>query len=82
MLNLTFEVDYQTTRLDEFKPCFFCHNSCSHLFHIFVILRGALRNAIGIGAKKIPYVGTDMQQQTMSVIYLGILEDNVVQKHL
>ncbi|KMT13779.1 hypothetical protein BVRB_4g081540 [Beta vulgaris subsp. vulgaris] len=44
---------------------------------------GALdRDAIGPGAKKIPYVGTEMQQQAMSMIYLGIPEENVVQKHL
>ncbi|KAL9242153.1 hypothetical protein vseg_016181 [Gypsophila vaccaria] len=44
---------------------------------------GALdRNAIGPAAKNIPYIGTDIQQQTMSMIYLGIPEENVVQKHL
>ncbi|XP_021772954.1 uncharacterized protein LOC110736925 [Chenopodium quinoa] len=44
---------------------------------------GALdRDAIGPGAKKVPYIGTEIQQQTMSMIYLGIPEENVVQKHL
>ncbi|XP_057515896.1 uncharacterized protein LOC130797335 [Amaranthus tricolor] len=40
------------------------------------------RDAIGPGAKKIPYIGSEIQQQTMSMIYLGIPEENVVQKHL
>lgn len=40
------------------------------------------RDAIGPGAKKIPYIGSEVQQQTMSMIYLGIPEENVVQKHL
>ncbi|XP_074269347.1 uncharacterized protein LOC141592534 isoform X1 [Silene latifolia] len=40
------------------------------------------RNAIGPAAKNIPYIGNDIQQQTMSMIYLGIPEENVVQKHL
>lgn len=40
------------------------------------------RDAIGPGAKKIPYIGSQIQQQTMSMIYLGIPEENVVQKHL
>ncbi|KAL5564853.1 hypothetical protein UlMin_028017 [Ulmus minor] len=40
------------------------------------------RDAIGPGAKKVPYIGTEIQQQTMSMIYLGIPEENVLEKHI
>lgn len=40
------------------------------------------RDAIGPGAKKIPYICNEIQQQTMSMIYLGIPEENVLQKHI
>ena len=48
-----------------------------------VICHGPLdRDAIGPGAKKIPYVCSEIQQQTMSLIYLGIPEENVLQTHM
>uniref|UniRef100_A0A1J3I157 SWIM-type domain-containing protein n=1 Tax=Noccaea caerulescens TaxID=107243 RepID=A0A1J3I157_NOCCA len=40
------------------------------------------RDAIGPGAKKIPYICNEIQQQTMSMIYLGIPEENVLEKHI
>ncbi|XP_031483443.1 uncharacterized protein LOC116252939 [Nymphaea colorata] len=40
------------------------------------------RDAIGPKAKAIPYVGSEIQRQTMSMIYLGIPEENVLQKHI
>lgn len=48
-----------------------------------VICHGPLdRDAIGPGAKRIQYVGSEIQQQTMSLIYLGIPEENVLQTHI
>ncbi|KAJ4757345.1 SWIM zinc finger family protein [Rhynchospora pubera] len=40
------------------------------------------RDAIGPGAKKLPYVCSEIQQQTMSLMYLGIPEENVLQTHI
>ncbi|KAH7671685.1 Zinc finger SWIM-type protein [Dioscorea alata] len=40
------------------------------------------RDAIGPGAKKIPYICSEIQQQTMSLIYLGVPEENVLQTHI
>ncbi|CAL5365582.1 unnamed protein product [Camellia sinensis] len=40
------------------------------------------RDAIGPGAKKIPYICNEIQQQTMSMVYLGIPEENVLEKHI
>ncbi|KAE9617161.1 hypothetical protein Lalb_Chr03g0032501 [Lupinus albus] len=40
------------------------------------------RDAIGPGAKKIPYICNEIQQQTMSMIYLGIPEENILEKHI
>ncbi|KAK9034753.1 hypothetical protein V6N11_050906 [Hibiscus sabdariffa] len=40
------------------------------------------KDAIGPGAKKIPYISNEIQQQTMSMIYLGIPEENVLEKHI
>ncbi|CAA6668854.1 unnamed protein product [Spirodela intermedia] len=40
------------------------------------------KDAIGPGAKKIPYVGNELQQQTMSLIYLGVPAENVLQAHI
>nr|RVW14389.1 Retrovirus-related Pol polyprotein from transposon TNT 1-94 [Vitis vinifera] len=42
----------------------------------------AILDAIGPGAKKIPYICSEIQQQTMSMIYLGIPEENVLEKHI
>ncbi|XP_078435415.1 SWIM zinc finger family protein [Wolffia australiana] len=40
------------------------------------------KDAIGPGAKRITYVGNELQQQTMSLIYLGIPAENVLQTHI
>ncbi|XP_042386001.1 uncharacterized protein LOC121977553 isoform X2 [Zingiber officinale] len=40
------------------------------------------RDAIGPGAKKVPYICSEIQQQTMSLIYLGIPEENILQTHI
>ncbi|KAF3786262.1 hypothetical protein EJ110_NYTH25762 [Nymphaea thermarum] len=49
--------------------------------HGFICHRPLDRDAIGPKAKAIPYVGSEIQRQTMSMIYLGIPEENVLQKH-
>ncbi|KAJ4887389.1 SWIM zinc finger family protein [Raphanus sativus] len=40
------------------------------------------RDAIGPRAKKVPYICNEIQQQTMSMIYLGIPEESVLEKHI
>ncbi|CAB4318209.1 unnamed protein product [Prunus armeniaca] len=40
------------------------------------------RDAIGPGAKTVPYICNEIQQQTMSMIYLGIPEENILEKHI
>ncbi|KAL6867500.1 hypothetical protein ACP4OV_015524 [Aristida adscensionis] len=40
------------------------------------------RDAIGPGARRVPYVGSEIQQQTMSLIYLGVPEENILQTHI
>lgn len=40
------------------------------------------KDAIGPGAKTVPYICHEIQQQTMSMIYLGIPEENVLEKHI
>lgn len=40
------------------------------------------RDAIGPGARKMPYIGSEIQQQTMSLIYLGVPEENILQTHI
>uniref|UniRef100_A0A0E0EQM9 SWIM-type domain-containing protein n=1 Tax=Oryza meridionalis TaxID=40149 RepID=A0A0E0EQM9_9ORYZ len=40
------------------------------------------RDAIGPGARRVPYVGSEIQQQTMSLIYLGVPEENILQTHM
>nr|CAD1823723.1 unnamed protein product [Ananas comosus var. bracteatus] len=40
------------------------------------------RDAIGPGAKKVPYICSEIQQQTISMIYLGIPEENILQTHI
>lgn len=58
-------------------------NDRRHVNKSGFICHGPLdRDAIGPGAKKIPYVGNEIQQQTMSMIYLGIPEENVLEKHI
>ncbi|KAL4578918.1 hypothetical protein LXL04_015050 [Taraxacum kok-saghyz] len=59
------------------------YNNRRHISKSGFICHGPLdRDAIGPGAKKIPYVGHEIQQQTMSMIYLGIPEENVLEKHI
>ncbi|KAI3877872.1 hypothetical protein MKX03_000308 [Papaver bracteatum] len=40
------------------------------------------RDAIGPGAKTVPYICDEIQQQTMALIYLGIPEENILQNHI
>ncbi|CAM0907081.1 unnamed protein product [Alopecurus aequalis] len=40
------------------------------------------RDAIGPGASKVPYVGSEVRQRTMSLIYLGIPEEQILQTHI
>lgn len=48
-----------------------------------VICHGPLdRDAIGPGARKIPYMCSEIQQRTMSLMYLGLPEENVLQTHI
>ncbi|KAL8204932.1 hypothetical protein R6Q57_010555 [Mikania cordata] len=59
------------------------YNDRRHVNKSGIICHGPLdRDAIGPGAKKIPYIGNEIQQQTMSMIYLGIPEENVLEKHI
>ncbi|KAK9948373.1 hypothetical protein M0R45_003953 [Rubus argutus] len=39
-------------------------------------------DAIGPGAKTVPYICNEIQQQTMSMIYLGVPEENILEKHI
>ncbi|KAL2528121.1 SWIM zinc finger family protein [Forsythia ovata] len=59
------------------------YNDRRHVNKSGFVCHGPLdRDAIGPGAKKIPYVCNEIQQQTMSMIYLGIPEENVLEKHM
>ncbi|XP_027182819.1 uncharacterized protein LOC113781149 [Coffea eugenioides] len=59
------------------------YNNRRHVNKSGSICHGPLdRDAIGPGAKKIPYICNEIQQQTMSMIYLGIPEENVLEKHI
>ncbi|KAL6013213.1 hypothetical protein ACLOJK_003705 [Asimina triloba] len=59
------------------------YNDRRHVNKAGFVCHGPLdRDAIGPGAKKIPYICDEIQQQTMSMIYLGISEENVLQKHI
>ncbi|THG11839.1 hypothetical protein TEA_000394 [Camellia sinensis var. sinensis] len=59
------------------------HNDRRHINKSGFVCQGPLdRDAIGPGAKKIPYICNEIQQQTMSMIYLGIPEENVLEKHI
>lgn len=59
------------------------YNDRRHVNKAGIVCHGPLdRDAIGPGAKKFPYVGSEIQQQTMSMIYLGIPEENVLEKHI
>nr|GMD17659.1 ESCRT-II complex, vps25 subunit [Ipomoea batatas] len=58
-------------------------NNRRHVNKSGFVCHGPLdRDAIGPGAKKIPYICNEIQQQTMSMIYLGIPEENVLEKHI
>ncbi|CAA0830226.1 SWIM zinc finger family protein [Striga hermonthica] len=58
-------------------------NERRHVNKAGFICHGPLdRDAIGPGAKKVPYICSEIQQQTMSMIYLGIPEENVLEKHI
>ncbi|XP_063948640.1 uncharacterized protein LOC108218732 isoform X2 [Daucus carota subsp. sativus] len=59
------------------------YNDRRHVNKSGFVCHGPLdRDAIGPGAKKIPYICSQIQQQTMSMIYLGIPEANVLEKHI
>ncbi|KAK1318775.1 hypothetical protein QJS10_CPB04g01789 [Acorus calamus] len=59
------------------------YNDRRHVNKSGFVCHGPLdRDAIGPGAKKIPYIGNEIQQQTMSLLYLGIPEENVLQTHI
>ncbi|CAI0422624.1 unnamed protein product [Linum tenue] len=59
------------------------YNDRRHVNKSGFLCHGPLdRDAIGPGAKKIPYICNEIQQQTMSMIYLGIPEENVLEKHI
>lgn len=59
------------------------YNNRRHVNKSGFVCHGPLdRDAIGPGAKKIPYICNEIQQQTMSMIYLGIPEENVLEKHI
>ncbi|KAK8676647.1 hypothetical protein V6N13_142219 [Hibiscus sabdariffa] len=59
------------------------YNDRHHVNNSGFVCHGPLdRDAIGPGAKKIPYISNEIQQQTMSMIYLGIPEENVLEKHI
>ncbi|KAI4317098.1 hypothetical protein L6164_025004 [Bauhinia variegata] len=59
------------------------YNERRHVNKSGFVCHGPLdRDAIGPGAKKIPYICNEIQQQTMSMIYLGIPEENILEKHI
>lgn len=59
------------------------YNEKRHVNKDGFVCHGPLdRDAIGPGAKKIPYVCNEIQQQTMSMIYLGLPEENILEKHI
>ncbi|PHU03274.1 hypothetical protein BC332_28525 [Capsicum chinense] len=46
------------------------------------VCHGPLDRDISPSVKKIPYICNEIQQQTMSMIYLGIPEENVLAKYI
>jgi hypothetical protein len=59
------------------------YNERRHVNTSGFICHGPLdRDAIGPGAKKVPYICNEIQQQTVSMIYLGIPEENILEKHI
>ncbi|GFY87514.1 SWIM zinc finger family protein [Actinidia rufa] len=59
------------------------YNNRRHVNKSGFVCHGPLdRDAIGPSAKGVPYICNEIQQQTMSMIYLGIPEENVLEKHI
>ncbi|GFY91288.1 SWIM zinc finger family protein [Actinidia rufa] len=59
------------------------YNDRRHVNKSGFVCHGPLdRDAIGPSAKGVPYICNEIQQQTMSMIYLGIPEENVLEKHI
>ncbi|QHN97458.1 hypothetical protein HN51_045221 [Arachis hypogaea] len=59
------------------------YNERRHINKSGFVCHGPLdRDAIGPGAKNVPYICNEIQQQTMSMIYLGIPEENILEKHI
>lgn len=59
------------------------YNVRHHINKTGFVCHGPLdRDAIGPGANRIPYICNEIQQQTMSMIYRGIPEENVLEKHI
>lgn len=59
------------------------YNNRHHVNKAGSLCHGPLdRDAIGPGAKTVPYNCDEIQQQAMSMIYLGISEENVKQKYI
>ncbi|XP_011621857.1 uncharacterized protein LOC18430096 isoform X2 [Amborella trichopoda] len=59
------------------------YNQRSHVNKSGFICHGPLDgDAIGPRAKTVPYICNETQQQTMSMIYLGIPEENILEKHI
>ncbi|TYJ41170.1 hypothetical protein E1A91_A03G002500v1 [Gossypium mustelinum] len=59
------------------------YNVRCHINKSGFVCHGPLdKDAIGPGAKKIPYISNEIQQKTMSMIYQGIPEENVLEKHI
>lgn len=59
------------------------YNDRRHVNKAGFVCHGPLdRDAIGPGAKKIPYICNELQQQTKSMIYRGIPKENILEKHI
>ncbi|KAM7258725.1 hypothetical protein ACFE04_014466 [Oxalis oulophora] len=59
------------------------YNDRRHVNPSGYVCHGPLdRDAIGPGAKKVPYICNQTQEQTMAMIYLGIPEENILEKHI
>ncbi|RHN55204.1 putative Zinc finger, SWIM-type [Medicago truncatula] len=59
------------------------YNERRHVNKSGFICHGPLdRDAIGPRATNIPYISNEIQQQTISMIHLGIPEENILEKHI
>ncbi|KAH1088978.1 hypothetical protein J1N35_016235 [Gossypium stocksii] len=59
------------------------YNVRCHINKSGFVCHGPLdKDAIGPRAKKFPYISNEIQQQTMSMIYQGIPEENVLEKQI